>query len=259
MTFTYQRDYRSLAASKGNDTAMPQQFIYGGNYIYYDDTKPADFVKLLTDRTLYRPGQNVYVKGIAYEQGLDTAHVIANRNYTLTLTDANNQEVGKKELRTNEFGSFTTEFTLPSACLNGTFTLSTERGRTTIRVEEYKRPTFDIIFDKLNTSYSFGDKVELKGSVKTFSGVALQDLPVNYTVTRYLRYGWRGAQLGMEPLASGSVPLNDDGQFAIPVILTGDKDMTTGYYVFQVDATVTSVGGETQSSSDSVSVGPRSM
>lgn len=259
VTFTYQRDYRSLAASKGNDTAMPQQFIYGGNYIYYDDTKPADFVKLLTDRTLYRPGQNVYVKGIAYEQGLDTAHVIANRNYTLTLTDANNQEVGKKELRTNEFGSFTTEFTLPSACLNGTFTLFTERGRTTIRVEEYKRPTFDITFDKLNTSYSFGDKVELKGSVKTFSGVALQDLPVNYTVTRYLRYGWRGAQLGMEPLASGSVPLNDDGQFAIPVILTGDKDMTTGYYVFQVDATVTSVAGETQTSSYSLSVGNRLM
>lgn len=94
--------------------------------------------------------------------------------------------------------------------MNGTFTLSTEKGTTTIRVEEYKRPTFDITFDKLTGSYSLGDKVEVKGSVKTFSGVSLQDLPVNYTVTRFLRFGWRGVQTGVEPVASGSVLLNED-------------------------------------------------
>lgn len=81
------------------------QGIYGGNYTYYTDNKPADYVKLLTDRLLYRPGQTVYVKGIAYEQQLDTANVLANRTYTLTLTDANRQEVGRRELRTNDFGS----------------------------------------------------------------------------------------------------------------------------------------------------------
>ena len=94
---------------------MPLQGIYGGSYNYYTDKKPVNSVKLLTDRSLYRPGQTVYVKGIAYEQELDTANVIVNRTYTLTFTDANRQEVGKKELRTNEFGSFATEFTLPSA------------------------------------------------------------------------------------------------------------------------------------------------
>lgn len=257
--FTYKREYRFLTATKGEDTAMPLQGIYGGSYGYYKERGAVDYVKLLTDRTLYRPGQTVYVKGIAYDQRADTANVIANRVYTLQLTDANRQEVGKRELRTNEFGSFATEFTLPEACLNGTFTLTTDGGMTTIRVEEYKRPTFDITFDKLTDSYSLGDKIDVKGKVATFSGVSLQDLPLNYTVTRYLRFGWRAAQTGMEPLASGTVMLNEDGGFTIPVSLNGDKDMYGGYYVFRINATVTNVAGETQASTYNISVGNRSM
>lgn len=258
-TFPYKREYRYLVATKGDDTAMPLQGIYGGSYNYYTDKKPVNSVKLLTDRSLYRPGQTVYVKGIAYEQELDTANVIVNRTYTLTLTDANRQEVGKKELRTNEFGSFATEFTLPSVCLNGTFTLTTDEGMTTIRVEEYKRPTFDITFDKMTGSYSLGDKIDVKGTVATFSGVSLQDLPLNYTVTRFMRFGWQGAQLGAEPIASGTVSLNEDGQFTIPVSLSGDKGFDMGYYVFQIQATVTNVAGETQASTYSLGVGNRSM
>ena len=258
-TFPYKREYRYLVATKGDDTAMPLQGIYGGSYNYYTDKKPVNSVKLLTDRSLYRPGQTVYVKGIAYEQELDTANVIVNRTYTLTFTDANRQEVGKKELRTNEFGSFATEFTLPSVCLNGTFTLTTDEGMTTIRVEEYKRPTFDITFDKMTGSYSLGDKIDVKGTVATFSGVSLQDLPLNYTVTRFMRFGWQGAQLGAEPIASGTVSLNEDGQFTIPVSLSGDKGFDMGYYVFQIQATVTNVAGETQASTYSLGVGNRSM
>lgn len=257
--FPYKSEYRYLIATKGEDVAMPLQGIYGGNYTYYAGNKPANYVKLLTDRALYRPGQTLYVKGIAYEQQLDTANVLADRAYTLTLTDANRQEVGKKELRTNEFGSFATEFTLPVACLNGMFTLTTESGATSIRVEEYKRPTFDITFDKQTGSYGLGDKIDVKGSVKTFSGVSLQDLPAEYTVTRFMRLGWRGVHMGTAPLASGSVLLNEDGQFTIPVLLEGDKNQDFGYYAFQVNVTVTNEAGETQTSTYVLNVGNRSM
>ena len=130
---------------------------------------------------------------------------------------------------------------------------------TTIRVEEYKRPTFDITFDKMTGSYSLGDKIDVKGTVATFSGVSLQDLPLNYTVTRFMRFGWQGAQLGAEPIASGTVSLNEDGQFTIPVSLSGDKGFDMGYYVFQIQATVTNVAGETQASTYSLGVGNRSM
>ena len=105
-----------------------------GSYGYYgDEDKVTENMTLLTDRSLYRPGQTVYVKGIAYSQQSDTANVLPNKEYTVTLLDVNNQEVGQKSVRTNEFGSFTTDFALPSACLNGMFSLKAGRGRTSIR------------------------------------------------------------------------------------------------------------------------------
>lgn len=259
---TWKKDYNQLKATKGQDTAMPLQRIYQGGYYYNSNDLSMDRLTLLTDRSLYRPGQTVYVKGIAYEQQSDTAHVIANREYTLTLLDANRQEVTKRELRTNEFGSFTTDFTLPAACLNGMFMLQTSSPQvsTVFRVEEYKRPTFDIAFDKQEGSYSLGDKIEVKGKVQTFSGISLQNLPMQYTVTRYLRFGWGGMQQGTEPLSSGLVTLNADGKFTLPVVLKGDQNPDEmAYYTFEVNATVTNVAGETQSSSFNIVVGNRSL
>lgn len=255
----WKEEYQQLKARKGEDTAMLLQYVRGGFYRYGSGEKQLERVRLLTDRSLYRPGQTVYVKGIAYEQYPDSAHVIANRNYTLTLLDANGQEVTQKELRTNDFGSFTTDFTLPAACLNGAFSLQTEGGTVNFQVAEYKRPTFDITFDELDSSYKLGDKIALKGKVATFSGVSLQGIPLQYTVNRYLRYGWRGGQIAANPEASGTVVLSDDGTFSIPVVLDGELNAEAGYYVFQVDATVTNVAGETQKSSFSIAVGSRSM
>lgn len=256
---TWKDEYRQLKARKGQDTAMPLQHVRSGYYTYGSGSKQLERVRLLTDRSLYRPGQTVYVKGIAYEQYPDSAHVIANRNYTLTLLDANGQEVAQKELRTNDFGSFTTDFTLPAACLNGAFSLRTEDNTANFQVADYKRPTFDITFDEPEGSYKLGDKIALKGKVETFSGVSLQGLSMQYTVNRYLRYGWRGGRVTANPEASGTVMLNDDGTFSIPVALNGELNTEAEYYTFQVDATVTNVAGETQSSSFNIAVGSRSM
>ncbi|WP_291683865.1 alpha-2-macroglobulin family protein [Bacteroides sp.] len=259
VVFPWNNEYRQVNVRKGEDTAMPLQAVYRGSYFYQTQDKSTSQVKLLTDRSLYRPGQTVHVKGIAYSQLPDTAQVIADANYTLTLLDANRQEVAKQELRTNAFGSFATSFTLPAACLNGVFTLQTVSGSATIRVEEYKRPTFDITFDKRTQSYRLGDRVEVKGQVKTFSGVALQNLPMQYTVTRLLRFGWRIPSQASDPIASGTVQLNAEGVFTIPVALEGEKEMEAGYYLFQVNATVTNLAGETQTTSYALPVGNRSL
>lgn len=264
--FASSEKYRYLTAAKGNDTAMPQMYLWGGDYNFADHSKPVSVVTLLTDRSVYRPGQTVYVKGIAYEQYPDSAHVIAGQEYTLTLSDANGQEISAKKLRTNDFGSFTAEFVLPSVCLNGTFSLNTQNGFRSIRVEDYKRPTFDITFEPVTESYRLGDRVELKGSVKTFSGVPLQDIPVTYTITRSL-YTWR--MWGMNPviLASDTVHLGVDGNFEIPVDLKpdtsnpdlGDGDNTSLYYDYKVQLSVTNVAGETQTSETSLRAGKTSL
>ena len=261
VVFPWKSEYRYLKASKGTDTAMPKQGIYAGSYGYYsDEDKVTENMTLLTDRSLYRPGQTVYVKGIAYSQQSDTANVLPNKEYTVTLLDVNNQEVGQKSVRTNEFGSFTTDFALPSACLNGMFSLKAGRGHTGIRVEDYKRPTFDITFEKQQGSYKLGDEVQVKGKVQSYSGVLLQDLPVKYTVKRSAYSLWRFAE--SVQIASGEVMANENGEFTIPVRLQESdsyKNNDKVYYRYSIEATVTNVAGETQSSTDVISAGNRSL
>lgn len=240
---------------------MPFQGIYGGSYGYYgDENKVSEQMTLLTDRSLYRPGQTVYVKGIAYAQKSDTANVLPNKEYTVILTDANDQEVGQKKVRTNEFGSFATDFALPSACLNGMFSLKAGNGRTSIRVEDYKRPTFDITFEKQTGSYQLGDQVEVKGKIQSYSGVLLQDLPVKYTVKRSVFSLWRFAE--STQIASGEVTANENGEFTIPVRLEENdayKNDARVYYRYSIEATATNVAGETQSSTDVIAAGYRSL
>ena len=261
VVFPWKSEYRYLKATKGMDTAMPFQGIYGGNYGYYgDERKVSEAMTLLTDRSLYRPGQTVYVKGIAYTQTSDTANVIPNKEYTVILTDANNQEVGQKKVRTNEFGSFTTDFVLPSAVLNGMFSLQAGEGRMSFRVEDYKRPTFDITFEKQQGSYKLGDEVQVKGKVESYSGVLLQNLPVQYTVKRSTYSLWRIAE--STQIASGEVTANENGEFTIPVRLKESdayKNNDRVYYRYTIEATVTNVAGETQSSTDVISAGSRSL
>ncbi len=261
VVFPWKSEYRYLKASKGTDTAMPRQGIYGGSFGYYGDAyKVTEGMTLLTDRSLYRPGQTVYVKGIAYTQNSDTANVLPNKNYTVVLLDANNQEVGQKSVRTNDFGSFTVDFALPSACLNGMFSLTAGDGRTNIRVEDYKRPTFDITFEKQMGSYKLGDEVQVKGKIQSYSGVLLQDLPVKYTVKRSTYSFWRISE--STQLASGEVTADANGEFTIPVRLEESdayKNNDKVYYRYSVEATVTNVAGETQSSTDVISAGSRSL
>lgn len=261
VVFPWKSEYRFLKASKGADTAMPKQGIYGGSFGYYgDENKATESMTLLTDRSLYRPGQTVYVKGIAYTQKSDTANVIPNKNYTVVLLDANNQEVGQKSVRTNEYGSFTADFALPSACLNGMFSLTAGEGRTSIRVEDYKRPTFDITFEKQTESYKLGDEVQVKGKIQSYSGVLLQDLPVKYTVKRSTYSFWRISE--STQIASGEVTADENGEFTIPVRLEESdayKNNDKVYYRYSVEATATNVAGETQSSTDVISAGSRSL
>lgn len=261
VTFLWKPECRYLKAKKGADTAMPFQGIYGGSYGYYEfETKPTEVMTLLTDRSLYRPGQTVYVKGIAYTQKQDTANVISNKEYTVVLLDANYQEVGQKKVRTNEFGSFATDFALPSACLNGMFSLKAGTGYANIRVEDYKRPTFDITFEKQSGSYQLGDEVQVKGKIQSYNGVLLQNLPVKYTIKRFTFDRWMFVE--NTQIASGEVTSGEDGSFTIPVRLediSHFKDSESVFYRYQIEATVTNVAGETQSSTDVIMAGNRSL
>lgn len=262
VVFPWKDNYHWVKASKGEDKGMDFMSVSGGRagFSYVRGYEPQEELTLLTDRSLYRPGQTVHVKGIAYHQLPDTAHVQIGKSYTLTLWDANRQEVARQEVRTNDFGSFATTFTLPSACLNGDFMIRTDRFSTSIRVEEYKRPTFDVTFNQPSTDYRIGDEVQLSGNIRSFSGVQLADVPVKYTVQRVEYAYWR--RMASKQIASGEVKADDNGQFVVPVRLEGEGcngQHESVYYHYQVEATVTSAAGETQSAMYSLAAGYRSL
>ncbi|KAA6331015.1 hypothetical protein EZS27_020341 [termite gut metagenome] len=254
---TNETDYAGYTVEKNEDTDMPLQSI-GIYHVSDESVTDSPQMILLTDRALYRPGQMVYVKGIAYRSQTDTANVMAGENYTLTLTDANRREIGKKEVRTNEFGSFAASFVLPSGGLNGEYYLKTKDGSTGIRVEEYKRPTFDIVFAPQEGTYQLGDSLRVKGTVKTYSGVPVQEAPVKYTVTRR-SYTWLRLFNNDETLlASGSVMPDEAGEFTVPFLLEGEKEVNA-FFTYQIEATVTHAAGETQTSVTSIAAGSRSL
>ncbi|KAA6331839.1 hypothetical protein EZS27_019593, partial [termite gut metagenome] len=247
--------YRYLTAEKDGDRAMPFQDIYKRNYS--GDEKPRSQMTLLTDRSLYRPGQTVYVKGIAYDSQVDTANVVTGKNYTLTLTDGTNREIGKKEVRTNDFGSFTTDFVLPSSGLNGEYYVKTGEGTSiNIRVEEYKRPTFDVVFASQEDTYRLGDSLKIRGTVKTYSGFPLQEVSVKYTLTRQA-FTWLRFRRDRTLLASGITTANEAGEFTVPVQLQADTN--DGFYIYEIEVAVTNAAGETQTSTTNIAAGSRSL
>ncbi|WP_294617365.1 alpha-2-macroglobulin family protein [uncultured Bacteroides sp.] len=238
----------SYAVRKGTDIAMTPQRVYWDNYYERGDSRPKERVTLLTDRSVYRPGQTVYVKGISYLQKADKAHVLARKEYRVRLLDVNRKELLRKTVTANEFGSFTTELPLPAACLKGSYTVEVEdKASVSVRVEEYKRPTFEIIFNPVKQAYSLGDTVVVTGKVKAYNGMAVQDVPLAYTVIRYPYNIYVDGDL--VPFSSDTVRLDAEGNFSIPVFLKPGNvsdDIRWDRLAYHVEATVTDEAGETQ-------------
>jgi len=218
-------------------------------------------LSLFTDRGIYRPGQNVFFKGIAYVKDTDNPHVVAGRTYTVTLRDANYKEVASKEFKTDRFGSFNGEFTIPAQTLSGNFTLVSERTRTNIRVEEYKRPTFKVSFLPIKEEVSFGNPVKITGEAQTFSGIDLQTGEVSWTITR--RPFWARFYMPnpfdftYKQVANGTAKVDGKGNFTISFV--PERPETEGvraaYQSYEVTATLTDSKGETQEASYTFSVG----
>lgn len=256
---SWQTGIHSYVARKGKDTAMPPQSVYFSRENAASSYRMEKQLTLLTDRSIYRPGQTVYVKGVVFNQGRDTAYVLEGERYELALLDANYKEVSVQQVQTNDFGSFTTEFVLPEACLNGTFRVQPKNqggGFATFRVEAYKRPAFEITFNPVADAYRLGDRVTLTGRVKAFSGAALQELPLAYTVTRRspLRSYWNPSE---KPLQADTVRIDSEGNFSIPLTLSAPDGEGRWMYSYSIEAVVTSEAGETQSATYSLMASDR--
>jgi len=264
-------------ASYENDTSL---ILSPTPWIYTPDKPTGNYsnLQLFTDRSIYRPGQTVYFKGIAFEnRSRQTKYVVGGNNetskneirtipdkkYVITLRDANYKEIAKQSVTTNSFGSFTGEFALPQGLLNGGFTLQSDSDNAyaSIQVEEYKRPTFDIRFSENNNTWRLDDRVTVEGNAKTFSGVALPNTDLRYRITRQNHWLYRWRVSAPVQVAEGTVQTDDAGNFKIT--FTAERAFEDGnrkdvFYYYTVEASITDSNGETQQSQTIVNIGDKS-
>ncbi|MGI8580609.1 MAG: MG2 domain-containing protein, partial [Chitinophagaceae bacterium] len=239
----------------------------------YDEAKAKIF--LFTDRSIYRPGQLLYFKGIGITQGYKTKNnqLLATKDsIVISLSDANGQVVDSLKLLLNEFGSFNGKFRLPENQLNGEFAIKAKdynNSEISFSVEEYKRPKFYAEFEKVKGTYRVNDKIKITGFAKAYSGNNIDGANVKFRVTRVARFiypwmFWRWGYPQSKPLeiTNGEVKTGADGKFiiefeAIPD-LSIDKN-TEPVFDYKVEADITDINGETRSTSAIVPVGYKAL
>ncbi|MBK8699959.1 MAG: hypothetical protein IPN29_10690 [Saprospiraceae bacterium] len=238
------------------------------HYSYRNEPQTQDVsrVELYTDRAIYRPGQVVYVKALYlnYRKGKYPA-VVEQRDIDLTLNDANGQEVAKIKLTTNEFGSASGSFTLPFGRLTGNFYINSTYGAKSIRVEEYKRPKFEVKLDSLQKSFALGEKVTLTGYAMGFAGNAINDAKLNYKVYRRALipycFRWYPEYFDVNEYAikDGELETDKNGKFEISFTAEPGREIgVKPIYIFSVDITVISGDGETQTTEYNLPLSARS-
>ncbi len=268
-TYKYgdQRPTKVYAFTRTDDVCPPTNEY--STYGFYTSNRQMEKTQLFTDRAIYRPGQTVHVAAINYEV-IDgyKQKVLENREVTLTLEDANGEDVVSKTLITDKYGTCATEFTLPTNGLTGIFRIESRNGNCHFRVEEYKRPTFEVEFDKVTEDYKDGDTIEVKATARSYAGVPVQDAEVSYRVIRRRSFWWWsyssywnsgaiGKFSGDETVAEGEAITGSDGTFTVKMPMVLPKTDFPMFYDFVCLADVTDQGGETHQGQLTLPLGNR--
>lgn len=218
-----------------------------------------------TDRAIYRPGQTVYFKAILLEKTGDKQEIKTGHSTRVEFFDVNYQLVSALDLTTNDYGAVNGAFTIPNGILNGMMTLRSSSGSVTFRVEDYKRPTFEVTFEPVKGSYKLNTEVTLNGMVKGYAGNAIDGAGVKYRVMRRSTFPFRWLYgrnfFPNSPeveLISGETTTDNNGNFTVTFNATPDNSFSRNYkpvFQYTIHASVTDVSGETQAGEQTVSVG----
>ena len=265
-------DRRSLLfhAQHGGQELSSAGFVY--NYLSKPNRQPHVQTMFFTDRSLYRPGQTIQYKGICLSshQTNNDYKTLSGRQLTVLFLDVNGQEVERVRHRTNDYGSFSGSVTAPRGRLTGRMTLRVEgeaNSQTSINVEEYKRPKFQVTLDAPLKAARLNDQVTLKGKAAAYTGAAVNGANVKWRVVRQVRYPswWYYRCWWMPPqpsanqeIAHGMVRTAADGGFSITFVAKPDSSVpeeSEPTFHYSVYADVTDTAGETRSATRSVNVG----
>lgn len=261
----------NVLISTSNDKFTPAKDIYLSRTRYYERKDDKIKHQLFTDRSIYRPGQTVHASAISYivKKGLDASVPGKSMELNFILRDANGKQVAEQKATTDEYGTASVDFELPKEGQTGLYSISVN-GMVTkyVRVEEYKRPTFEITFPKVNEKYNWGDTVVVKATAKTYSGVPVQGAKVEYQVTRRNQLWWWGAGSAGQLVKTDSCVTREDGTFDVEIPLEAslsgkdEADMSdfmriARFFNFEVSAIVTDISGESHEGVMSLPLGTK--
>lgn len=261
----------NVLISTSNDKFTPAKDIYLSRTRYYEKKDNETKYQVYTDRALYRPGQKVHASAISYtvKKGLDASVPGKSMELKFVLSDANWKQVAEQKVTTDEYGTASVDFELPKEGKTGQYSISVNGTASEyFRVEEYKRPTFEITFPKVNEKYNWGDTVVVKASAKTYAGVPVQGAKVEYQVTRRNQLWWWGAGSAGQLVKTDSCVTREDGTFDVEIPLEAslsgkdEADMSdfmrqARFFNFEVSAIVTDISGESHEGVMSLPLGTK--
>ena len=253
------------------DKFAPAKDIFLSRARYYEKKDDETKYQLFTDRAIYRPGQKVHATAVSYivKKGLDASVPGKSMELKFILRDANWKQVAEQKATTDEYGTASVDFELPQGGQTGMYHVSVNnRANSSFRVEEYKRPTFEITFPKVNEKYTWGDTVVVKASAKTYAGVPVQGAKVEYQVTRRSQLWWWGAGSAGQLVKTDSCVTREDGTFDVEIPLEAslsgkdEADMSdfmrqARFFNFEVSAIVTDISGESHEGVMSLPLGTK--
>lgn len=243
----------------------------GGHYSYERHDGGTDSIRtfLFTDRAIYRPGQDVQFKGIVTVKRGKGTEVLANYETEVWFSDANGEEVDTMTVTTDRFGAFHGRFAIPQGRPTGSWSLEADDGERSVLVEEYKRPTFEVLFDPVSAAPKLGEEATVTGVAKSYAGAPLDGATVRYTVSRnaimpwWCGWRWGGLPWGRSTeIANGEVTCDAQGRFTVKFAAEADRAFPRGAdpsFNYVVSASVTDITGETHDANTSLVVGYRSI
>ena len=251
----------SINLRKGDDNLLSEQSFH--LYALYKNKDERYSTHLFTDRAIYRPGQTVYFQGIVTRRKGEELSLVNNYKESVSFRDANWQEISSAKFTTDAYGSFSGSFVIPTDRLNGVFHLNADQGSTTIRVEEYKRPTFEVNFEKPKEQYKLNQEVTVHGDVKAYAGFGLDDVEYSDRVIRKTSFPWRCwwwwyPTIEDEQITYGKARTDENGKFAVTFHLKPSLSIAPEkqpVFTYEIEVTATSKQGETHADTYSIRAG----
>jgi hypothetical protein len=257
----------TIEFTHGNDLLNSVQSFYV--YKYNEGNNDTYKTFFFTDRAIYRPGQTIQFKLLHVYATEKDCKLVPKKQLVITFKDVNYQNVSTLTLTTNEYGTATGSFIAPQNVLNGQMSIQESYGTAYFRVEEYKRPTFELLANQIESTYKPNDSVTCKIKASAYAGQAIDGAAVKYRVVRNTQlpyWYWWYRPYYQSPIAAeisnGITTTNDTGGIivkfkALPDEKYTERDNVTFNYAVYVD--VTDINGETHSTQQSINVGYQSL